>query len=217
MAEHEVATSLVNTVSDKGAVDLLADLTEVAIDQMIDEDVLKDIPIVGSVLKLYNAGVGIKEYLFIRKLKKFFSQLQNVSEIDRAKFSEKVKGDERFRARVGENLLLVLERLDDMAKPQLVARAFVAFVEERITHDDFTRLSTAIDRAYLPDLTELKVHSTGYQGTDDWAQNLATCGLMSIGGTSYYGGNTDISYKTNSLGELLITVCLNEPIEGVPV
>ena len=57
-----------------------------------------------------------------------------------------------FRKRVEENLLLLLDRLDDMGKPELIGRLFSAYLRQELAYEDFQRLAGSIDRAYMPDL-----------------------------------------------------------------
>jgi len=56
---------------------------------------------------------------------------------------------------VGEHLVLMLDRLDDLAKAVLLARAFKVFLMWRIDRPLFDRLASALDRAPRPSLARL--------------------------------------------------------------
>ena len=48
------------------------------------------------------------------------------------------------RRRVGEALLLLLDRLDDMGKPELVARVFRALIRGQVDRPTFQLMGSAI-------------------------------------------------------------------------
>jgi hypothetical protein len=210
MTREDLSSSLVDTVAEKGGVDLLSDLGEVAFDAVMKDGVLKDVPVLGSLLQLVKLGFGVREYTFLKKLQKFASPLRDVSDADREKFREKIDQDPKFRARVGENLVLVLERLDDMAKPDLIGRLFAAYLSRRILYDTFLRLSNAVDRAFMPDLDQFNRRSYDSEFTDEWAQSLAACGLMTTHATSKYGEENNLFYRINESGRLLLEICFYE-------
>jgi len=219
--KEEIGSSLLSTIIDNKAMELIADLGEVAIDDLLKDGTLKDIPILGDLLKLYNLGVGVRDYLFLQKLMKFLYHLKEVPDADKEQFINKVKGDKKFKKLTGENLILILERLDDLNKPELVGKAFCAYVEGKITYDEFILLSTAIDRTRISDIKALEKISVSwiFSGNSDWEQRLANCDLMTIDvefRLSLEPGiqrETKIMYKRNSLNQLLSAVCLKNDQE----
>ncbi|MDF4560139.1 hypothetical protein P3494_26935, partial [Vibrio parahaemolyticus] len=50
------------------------ELAEIAIDSVLDDGVLKDIPVVGTAVSLYQTGVAVRERQYVKKLVTFLSE-----------------------------------------------------------------------------------------------------------------------------------------------
>jgi hypothetical protein len=117
--------------------------------------------------------------------------------------------DSKKATKLGETLVLLLDRLDDMEKPHMVAQVFAAFVRGKITFEVFRRLAAAIDLGSLEDLKEFaKVRPpTQQQGTvlDVSTQilrtNLARTGLVSLPSFSQTAPILGVSFRENELGK----------------
>lgn len=188
----DLAPSLMEVVADSGAAEQLLEVGQMGVAQLMDSDALHGIPLVGPVLSLTKAGFGIREYLFLRKLARFIGELGGVDTQTRADFAQRVSSEPEFCKSVGEKLLLLLERSDDMEKPALIGRAFAAFLEGAVDLEQFLRMADGIDRALVVDLRRLS--EAEYNPIEaPWGANLLPSGLvvqhvsqaMVIGGTSY--------------------------------
>ena len=123
-------TELVQTIASRELGDIIFDTAEVAFDSILTNGVLKELPVVGIVVKLANAGQSIAEELFLRKLLRFLVELKSVSAEERAKLLVKHPDGTQEQHDLGENLLLALERLDNVQKPALLARFFAAYIHK---------------------------------------------------------------------------------------
>jgi len=101
--------------------------------------------------------------------------------------------DADYRQRVGENLLLLLNRVDDIKKPELIAKLFKAFVEGKIDDEKYQKIGIAIDRINIQNIPHLIKFYHDYNGEnfeileergnlipDDALQDLVNCGLIDI-------------------------------------
>jgi hypothetical protein len=168
--------------------------------------VAEDIPILGSLVKLIKVGIGVREYLFLRKLAKFLLALNSIPDADRESFRERVDADPRFRDSVGEKLLLLLERADDLDKPALIGKAFGAFLQRRIDYDQFVRMAAGLDRALMADLRRL-AQVSGPRIEEPWGADLVPAGITVMSVHQLVGGNlTD--YPLTETGALVRDICL---------
>ncbi len=142
-------------------------------------ELAEEIPTVGSGVTLHRLS---REYILQRKLKPFISEIGKIPDEKRRQMIEQLDSDPKYRGRVGENLLLLLERQDSPEKPELLARAFTAFCAGSIDSVQFQRLCHAIDRVLIMDIGFLKEFCVGT--TVDWdkigievMQNFASAGL----------------------------------------
>ena len=88
--------------------------------------------------------------------------------------------DPKERRRVGENLVLLLDRLDRVEKAAMVGRAFWAFCMGAIDVQTLQRVTTAIDRILLVDVPQLRSFCLEWETLSlDWEiqQNFINAGL----------------------------------------
>jgi hypothetical protein len=202
--------ALVRTVASNQLGDAIFDLAEVALDQNLAEGLLKDVPIVGILVKLARAGHSISEELLIRKLARFLTDLNTVPHQDRAKLLEQYPDTSDEQRVLGENLLLALERLDDVKKPAILARFFAAYIKSEIDYLTFTRLSRALEKfnlELLPNLRWFYIRKEPIVNTpEEIIHELSLTGLVTVGleGSGTLGGSA--GYRFSDLGKTFLLI-----------
>lgn len=139
---------------DSSSIDLLADLGEVALDQLLENQVLKEIPILGSAVSIARAGIGIRERAFLNKIKLFISMLPEQSEEDKERLIVELDKDSKSRIKLGEAVLSTIEQSDSSAKVEYVAVVFSAFVKGKISSRELRELCHSINVTQADDLLE---------------------------------------------------------------
>ncbi len=199
---------LLNTVAGNNLINATIDVVEVMLDQNLADGVLKDLPIVGILAKLAQAKQSIFEELFLRKLVRFLSALKEVSVEDRAKLIEKYPDFSDEQRILGENLLLALERLDDIEKPLVLAQFFLACVKGEIDYITFTRLARSLEKFNMALLPNLRWYYTrnepAVETPEEIIHELSLAGLVTVGlaGSGVIGGAAGYSYS--SLGKFFL-------------
>jgi hypothetical protein len=166
--------SLIQSIKDSELVPVTTDLAEVGLDMLLNEGVLKDIPVIGSFIGLCKAGVSIRDRLLAKKLLSFLQELSKVPRKARKAAIEKLNADVKFQKRVGENLLLLLEKANDVDKPLMLGRAFRAFLEERIDYQMFKNFGFIIDALNMSAIPKLSDIYQKFQSTKDFETNYLT-------------------------------------------
>lgn len=191
-----LSKSLEHTLKDSDLQNVTISLAEVFADSLMEEGIAKDIPIIGTILGLGKATIGIKESLFLKKIIYFISELKNVSATKRQEMIDKIDNSGNFRTKVGEKLLYIIDKCDDHEKSQIIARLFSAFLSEIISYDEFLRASHIIDQVIHEDLKwfveggweedrEKYKYLYDYPNEDGYFRieevgNIATSGLVEI-------------------------------------
>jgi len=165
--------------------DLGADAAEVALDAILDDGFVKDIPIIGGIYKLAKAGISIRDRLFAKRVLKFLVAMDKIPDSERVAQIQRLASDADERQRIGEQLILLLERLNDMRKPELLARAFCAYLENKIDRTQFQALAQVID-TINPEM--LQAFRTSYLGGgfNDYVEprphvaHFIQCGLVTM-------------------------------------
>jgi hypothetical protein len=172
--------SLIELVANSEAVDAAVDLAEIGLDEFLDDGLLKDVPVLGTVIKLCKTGSGISGYLFTRKLFRFLKHFNEISEEQRREFAAKLDEDPKEKRKVQDHLLLVIERLDDIDKADLVAATFQGYLLGQANLAELRALLSAIDRCFISDLKHLVAADRPARYPADAAVRLSACGLLEL-------------------------------------
>ena len=224
MDDPSVETSLVESIAHSELSGLASDLADVGLDAILDDGLARDIPVVGTLMKMYSIATTVQNRLFAKKLLRFLAGLADVPAAQRRAQVAKLTVDVNERQKVGENLLLLLDRMNDMAKPAMMASAFKAYLEERIDSPQFQSLAHVIDSINMAAIRTLRdVYKRDYypevMEPDPHMQHLAMCGLFSIkfkkiDTTARFGNGGSSNEKPagalapNSLGQLFYDIVL---------
>lgn len=206
-----IGTSLVQSVWAAGASEIATDVAEIALDTMLDEGVMKEIPVFGWFVKGYGVINTIRDRVFLKKIAMFLRGLDRVNEDEKKEFREKIEEDESFCRKVGENLILVLDRQDSFDKAYALGRAFSGYLKGKITYQMFLKLAAAIDRSFTDDLLNLETHYLKIQSYDaklgkpfsEFLDDETSQSLYSAGLVRSEGYVEDI-YHPNEVGSYLI-------------
>ena len=227
-----LGASLIKTIYDPHLSEMLQDYVEIAIDTVIQDDLLKEIPVIGTAVNLAKMGIAIRDRNFIKKILRFIQEFETITAEEKESLLNKIDEDEKFQERVGETLILLLDRFDHFAKPKMLAQLLRGFLRGEIDFAEFQRLSTAVDRAFMPDLEQLlsyyskhtPPHQRGLRGKGYIWANLYPSGLSQIdpnisvdreygliGLSKRHGGPEDlIDYSPNSYAETFARIILGE-------
>jgi hypothetical protein len=146
-----------------------------------NEDLLRYVPLLGTAYKVACLGKSISDRIFLCKLQRFVGSIATISSEERAAFMKRLDGNPEQLRKVGETIVLAINKLDDMEKPELLGKIFRAYVRGVITNDQFRRLTAAVDAALVSDLLQF-----GITGSKDnpVLKNLMGTGLTTTGTTA---------------------------------
>lgn len=135
----------------------ISDLTEVGLDAIMNEGVLRDIPILSTAVALYNIGSSIKERHNFKKLITFLNELNNgiANEQKRVEYQQKFKNNEKFRNQEIEYLFVLIDRYINCDKAQLLAKLYLAYLDGVIIWEELTMYAEVVDRFLLLDCRTL--------------------------------------------------------------
>ena len=154
MKDEKLGVAVVEGALNPEVKDLVIDLAEFEVDSFIDEGVLKEIPGIKLAIACKKTWGAINDQLFLRKVAAFLHSSPKFTKEEVDEFVvDHWRGDEAKR--LGETVVLLLDRLDDMDKPKMLAKVFAAFVRKHITYDAFRRLAVGIDQSSIQDLKAL--------------------------------------------------------------
>lgn len=179
---QDLVISFDNSISDKAA-SIAADLAEVSLDAVLDDGLLKDVPIISTVIGLYNIGHSVKERQYIRKFASFIERFNKgiVSEEQRDYYKSKVRDDTNQRSKEIEYLLILIDRYVDNDKAEKLAKLFLAYLDDLISWQELAKYAEVLDQILPGDYQELEKQKwNDIKNTDasDSLLRLSSLGLV---------------------------------------
>lgn len=194
----EISAALTETVKDGELQKVTLELAEVLSDSIMDDGLLRDIPILGTIASLYKASSNIQDKLFIKKMVYFLSNLKDISKEKRKQQIEKIAAEKKYRTKVGEKLLFIIDKCDDLEKSEMIGILFSQYLEENMDYDDFLRGADCINRTCLPDLLYFITEDWSCLYVDDGGSTFLSTGLMELTPIEPQG---EIKKNRNSMSE----------------
>lgn len=185
---NSLSNSLEETLKDSDLQSVTTELAEAFTDTLLSEGVLRDIPVIGTIVGLTKASLNLNDRLLIKKLIYFLSELQDIGIEKRQKLISSIEQSDKHKIRVGEKLLYIIDKCEDHITSKYVAILFSAFLNEEISYQDFLRGSTIIQKLLIQDLEqfletetkELERKITQWdKGLSDFENSLITVGICS--------------------------------------
>lgn len=192
---------------------LTTKLGETAIDSILQDGILRDIPILGSIISVAKLGKTASDSLLLIRLLKFVDSLEFKTEEEIAEFKEKY-----FKVRdypkIGSKILLVMEKADDEAKARWLAKSLRLMVDGIIGKDQFLRLASIINASFATDVELLTVFKKREKitSTNDLVESYVLNHLYSVGlldsvgfdGGDIEGKNSGTVFIANEFGQIFI-------------
>lgn len=145
---EKVSNSFTDTLKDS---DLHA-LGEFTLDSLLEEGVLKEVPVIGTISGFTRTALNIQDRLFQKKLIHFLTELSNTDPKKRNRLITKIERDENYEIKVGEKLLYIIDKCDDHKSSKYIAKLFRAFLKEEISYSEFLKGATVIQNIFIEDL-----------------------------------------------------------------
>ena len=152
------------------ALELSAELLEPALDALTDNEILKDVPVLGIAVKVAGIGKSISDRIFLAKVKRFLDAIDPATIKEARHFAARLAAGESDAKRTAEAVVLALDDINDLAKAPMLAAIFAALLRGEMSPADFRRISAAVNAAVVDDLVALAALGPDPSGkSDDYA------------------------------------------------
>lgn len=156
MKEKSLSISFADSLAEE-SISCIREYAEIGLDAIMEDGILKDIPIVSTAITLYKIGSSIKERHNLKKLLVFLNEINNgiVDEQKRKEYQQRFQSNEKFRNREIEYLFVLIDRYISYDKPQLLAKLYLAYLEDIIIWDELIMYAEVVDRLFSQDIKML--------------------------------------------------------------
>jgi len=202
----EIEQSIEKTLEISDLANINIDLAEVIMDSLMNDGILKDLPIISSLVGITKFGLRTSELLLLRKILKFLTQLDSTTIEERQRFIANVETKETYNKKVGLALILILDKLEDLEKPEIIGKILAANIKGTIDYQTFLRLSYIVQKLFIPDLAYLRKIKNGIEVSYEKMDELYLSGLMitgDTGGVRFDGRN---EYRIGPYAEILLDI-----------
>lgn len=149
-----VISSFNDTLLNSKLADVTEDVLETLLDRNINDGLIKDIPIIGTLAGIVQTTQNISNYLFLRKIAAFLSKVKDMPPGKRKRVIEAIDDSGKYREKVGVTVLSIIDKCDSIEKAEYIAILFREFIKENIEYECFMYGSHIIQRSYLADFKE---------------------------------------------------------------
>ena len=178
---------------------------EVIADSLIENELIKSIPVVGTALKVISGSLDLRNKIFLSKIQRFIQEIESITKEEKLKFNKSIITDEELMTSVGEATLLVLDKLSDLKKADLLGFYFSCFLSGHLDQHQFRRVAAAIDTAFIDDIEKFLE-----SGTDEllsqkqFMEALFSSGITAISAGKTYNDSGELFYEASSMGRHII-------------
>ena len=113
------------------AVEVASQTGDFIVDSLCDNEVIQNIPVVGTFISLYKFGKSISDSIFLYKLRKFIDDLDSVTDSWKERFS-----DEKECRKIAQEVVFVINSIVDERKIKYYSKIFCKYVNDEISKDD---------------------------------------------------------------------------------
>ena len=128
MEENRSLAASMELTIEYGNLSFVGDIGEVLLDTVLDDGVLKDIPILGALVGVGKCIKNVYDIRFAKKLIAFLYPIKDVPPGQRTEALNLWETDQNYRGKVGDTLLGMIERCDDTVKATWLSKLFYQMV-----------------------------------------------------------------------------------------
>ncbi|WP_155604443.1 hypothetical protein [Xanthomonas translucens] len=204
-----IAKNLMRALKGAHLGSLTEGVVEAILDVGLEDGMLKEIPVVSSVLGVGRSFLDIRDRIFIEKVEIFIGAVANLTWAERSRMVDELAGSDELQERVGLAILDILEKSDPIDKPRLIGNLFVAMGRGHILGKDILRLSTMIAGVFVDDLERLAERHRPDDIEEGRRFALQANGfLISKIGTLYASGEgTELNWEVSGDGRMILKHC----------
>lgn len=131
------------------AIEVISNIAEAGLDEILQNEFLRDIPIFSTVVSIYKIGNNVHSAHLLKKYACFLDEFNCDSFENGSRNKYKQYFEEANRKRDIEYLLILLERFIEADKARWLAKIYEAYLDKEISWDELRVFAETLDR-FLP-------------------------------------------------------------------
>ena len=193
----------------KDIIPIIKEISEILIDKILDDGLVKDIPIINIIHLIYNTPHSISDKLLLNKIEKFLFQLDSIDTKDRINLFQKLEKEPKLKQKTSIYILELFNKIDDECKVDLIFKIFKAYGENIINYEIFFRLNKIIKEISSIDIEEVNMTYVKGKDVSQPNENIKSS-FVSIGLYNFWSHSDGTSFSTTNLHDKFIELELNK-------
>lgn len=154
---EEIVPSFKETILVDDINNLGIDFMEIGLDALIDNEVVKDIPIVKSLFAVGKTAIAIRNRHLLKKTLVFIQEMKS-GKLNQTKFEDYKQRltNDKFKEQEIERVIIILDRFIDNIRAKYLAKIYVGYINSNINWDEFCDFSEIIDKLLISDFVSLQ-------------------------------------------------------------
>ncbi|POY39563.1 hypothetical protein C3L50_10370 [Flavobacterium alvei] len=191
----------------KNSLEIVTDILETGLDTLSENEFVKNFPIIGNIIKVGLTVKSINDRIFLAKLSTFLFNLEKINKEEKKSMIYTLEFDEKKKNKIGETLILIIDKLNSFEKPLLVSFCFASYLKNKISFEDFNRLCNSIEIGNIYDLKEFSKESVSQNILDKlFNTGLTEISKSAFGQTQSGGTLVELSINKSELGEKYLRI-----------
>lgn len=150
---NSIQGNILESIRDENLIEIYKGSGEIAIDSILNDGLLKDVPVIGAFISTVKGVASIRDKIFLQKLLHFLTCQSDITEDEKNEFIGKLDG--KKKEKIGESLIHAIEKIESVEKATMLGNLFKAFVYDEIDFKTFQRFSWIVQSMFLEDLNVL--------------------------------------------------------------
>lgn len=190
--ENKLIAPMIGHLTDNG-IDLAQDYTEIALDTFLQPGLLKDLPLIGTALKLGQSVLTVKNLIMAKNYYIFISELRKDKKTDeklQKHIFELEKNPDKLQKEL-EMLLIYIEQYKEQKKAQYMANIYRCYLDDSVRGIDWetaTDFFEILDRILLRDICDLEKMRTEGATKEIFLDHSGLLRLSALGLLQYFNG-----------------------------
>jgi len=207
------------TLFDPSLHSVLQEMTELGIDSLLDNGILRDVPIVNLIIGLGKTAQNIQDRNLLRNTIMFIKTFndKNLSQAKIDKYRNKLQNKPKFAEEELGRVIVLLNSYTELKKSELLAKLYFSYINGIIDWPQFCELSDITSRLFIADLQLLyNLYSDKTYDTSQCPlykiQRLRSLGLVDSEMEQTVENSTLLIHRNiliNELGNLFCSITLN--------
>lgn len=198
--ENEIIPSLKETIF-RNVSGIASDVSEVAIDAFLENELIKQIPIVGTLTKCGKFALSIRDRQLLKKIFIFTQELNrgSLNEEEIIAYGKRLERDDKKLNQEMEFILIILDKYIENEKSKHFARLYISYIKGNVDWEEMMSFADIINRILICDFKELRMIYNKYSYSENETVNTAAMSrLNSLGLVQYFNGMV-VSISRNSI------------------